>query len=569
MKNVFTILFVLSSVILYAQVPDAFSYRSTIYNEHNVPLQNEDLKIEVNILDSNEEDAKVLYAETHNVKTNNKGAYYLQIGNGNPKEDFNDLTNVLWAAVGDKYLSVRAYDQSNALLSNGISQLSSVPYALVAKEVIGTRNKVTIDSCDVIDIVKRVEDLRTYIRCDNDSLPSDGDIVYVKKYSGATDYDGGGMFMLKSFINTPPDDDGGMVIEHDSLPSFRWIRRHVREANVAFYGAHGYDGNDDTKEIQRAIDYVASKSPKGGVVYFPKGIYHVEQIILKSGVSLKGEFEGTTIRRTNGTSKNALIILDDKPVKRISISDLNFGDPNSPEDMHCFALNATLSSANDGGLHFASFKNIRILGFEKDGFRFQGGISDTDHPNQFITMENVRVAKSDANSSSRALYMHGQNAQFTFINCDFSGPHRGAQIGTNVEIHSPAPSGSSHNGPFSSLIRFDTCSFQNAETAILINYSLNINIDSCWFENLKKSIRIVNKSHGINISNNRFSNASKTNDGYILSTLNSATQFTNNTIRGSYTNIVIHAPTPTTHHHFYGKNNNRSSLDGMTIYFFD
>ena len=571
MKNIFTAAFILISVALCAQVPDAFSYRSTVYNNDNVPLRNEDIKIVINVLDSNEENAKVLYSETHNAITNNNGNYFLQIGKGSPKNGFESLTNVLWAEKGEKYLSVKVYNQSNTLLSNGISQLSSVPYALVAKEVIGDSKRITINGCEVIEIINRVQDLKTYRRCDNNSLPSDGDIVYVKKHSGATDYDGGGMFMFKSNINDP--DDGGMVIKHDDIESGRWVRRNIREVNVAFYGAHGNDTGDDTKAIQNSIDYVHNKG--GGVVYIPKGKYYVSKIVLKSGVSIKGEFDGTKIQKYSGSSESALVVLDTKTVRRISIEGLIFGDRSNPQDMHCFALNGTLSSENDGGLHFATFKNLQIDGFKKDGFRFQGSISGYDTPNQFITMENVRVIRPDDSPSSRALYMHGQNAQFTFINCSFSGIYNGAQVGTNVEIMSPQ---NKDNGPFTSLIRFDTCTFENAETALSVNYCLNINIDSCWFENLDYSIRVFGKSLGINISNNRFSNASNLADGYILQTTNSNVQFTNNTIRGNYNvnsgattqgnnaGTIVHTYSGS-HQYFYGNNNNRK-YNGI-IYFFN
>lgn len=59
--------------------------------------------------------------------------------------------------------------------------------------------------------------------------------------------------------------------------------------NVLKYGADNTGTNDSTKEIQAAIDYAATL-PRGGVVYFPSGVYRITNTLKsKSQVSFLGD----------------------------------------------------------------------------------------------------------------------------------------------------------------------------------------------------------------------------------------------------------------------------------------
>ena len=69
--------------------------------------------------------------------------------------------------------------------------------------------------------------------------------------------------------------------------------------NVKDFGAKGDGVADDLKAIQAAIDQ-ASQTADGSTVYFPKGIYLVEEIIvLKSNITLKLDSEAVILNGIN------------------------------------------------------------------------------------------------------------------------------------------------------------------------------------------------------------------------------------------------------------------------------
>ena len=164
---------------------------------------------------------------------------------------------------------------------------------------------------------------------------------------------------------------------------------------------------------------------------------------------------------------------------------------------------------------------------------FLGGSSGTTNPsvNQFISMENVRVIKSSTLAASRALWIHGQNGQFTFTNCTFTSKKDLSTLpGTNIDIKGLS---TSENGPFPAIINFDTCIIEDANLGVLIDNAQNINFNGCWFENLNSAIKSTNESLGINISKSRFLNASTMGNYIIDIEGNSIGTFTDNLSRST------------------------------------
>ena len=84
------------------------------------------------------------------------------------------------------------------------------------------------------------------------------------------------------------------------------------------------------------------------------------------------------------------------------------------------------------------------------------------------------------------------------------------------------------NGPQTSLINFNTCTFEHGDLGFNIKGAYSINIEGCWFEQLNKSFMVSDFARGIKISNNKISNAS---DEFLLYLDNSWVTFTNNLIR--------------------------------------
>jgi Pectate lyase superfamily protein len=412
-----------------------------------------------------------------------------------------------------------------------------------------------------IEELKNLKDRRT------------GDLVYVNGYYTISDKGGGYFSYLDPDSSKGITPDSGINI-HPNDGIGIWKRINYGQVSVAYFGAIGSDAIDDTEAIQEAINVVANyfktSFPKGGIIYFPKGVYLVQEIILKNRVSLIGEYSGTIIKPTkklNGTYNNSLVRLDDGFVENISVEGFMFyGDvpddaSTNPDqnsrievDMHCFDFNA---DGTDGGLWNSSFKNITIRKFKRDGMRFKGG-SDYetnnyyDRVNQFNSFENIRIIKSNS-VDSRAIYMFGQNAQINFINCTFSGSNSVDNAGTNVWIESTSqnPEGPVGPGPQTSLINFDTCTFENSERGFMISGAFAVNIRGCWFENLNSSLDILDFSRGIDISGNKFSNAGRV---HLLSLENSGVSFTNNVIRQAQKVSILKLGSD---RRYYGKNNYR------------
>jgi hypothetical protein len=400
-----------------------------------------------------------------------------------------------------------------------------------------------------------------------------GDVVYVEGYYSLNDKGGGFFYYLDSENSKGITPDSGLHIPlYDGIGI--WKRINYDQISVAYFGAYGGDKLDDTQAIQEAINvlanYFKTSFPRGGVVYFPKGVYYVQEIILKDRVSLIGEFAGTIIKpfkNSNGTYNNSLVRLDEGFVEHITVDGFMFygdvpnddvvnADPASRVEvaMNCFDFNA---DDTDGGLWNSNFKNISIRKFKKDGMRFQGGNNYQtnnyyDRVNQFLSFENIRIIKSNS-EESRAIYMYGQNAQINFMNCTFSGTNSYDNKGTNVWLESTSqdPLGPQKPGPQSSLINFDTCTFENSERGFIMAGAFAVNIRGCWFENLDSSADISDYSRGIDISGNKFSNAGRI---HLISLENSGLSFTNNVIRQQKKVSILKLGKD---RHYYGKNNYR------------
>lgn len=385
------------------------------------------------------------------------------------------------------------------------------------------------------------------------------EVIYLKGYHFPDRLGGGGHFVYDSH-DTDPDDKGMTIIPDNSLgPAGRWKRVNFEEVNVRFFGAFGSGdpARDDTEAIQNAIDYVANQNlPKGGIVFIPNGTYYVQQIILKDGVSIHGEFSGTRIQPFVSQVNDGLVVIDIGAVRRIFVKDIRFVGIDSKgnnSNLDCFFIESKSDPLiSGGGLWEATFENVRIQGFLGHGFYFLGGGMDQSQsiykwtlPNQFITLKNVRVIRANT-PTSRALLMEGQNGQFTFTNCTFSNikDRETARVGTNVELRGiiDIPEQQNRTGP--SVLNFNTCTFEDAELAIHINTCLTINMVGCWFEYLKNSILVVQTSIGVVATRNRFAAASNfgiptnSNGGavveYIMSSNTSSSTFTDNIILGGY-----------------------------------
>ncbi len=511
------ILFILFSIVSFAQVPQGMSHRGTAYNTSGVVLQNTSVSIRVRILDGSAS-GTVVYEETHNKTTNGTGQYNFNIGQGTPQGSYT-FSGINWS-TNSKFLEI-GIDPANGTNYTvvGSSQLMSVPYALFSE-----------NTAKGIEVIENIATLRN-------KTGVDGQVVFIKKHT--FDRDGGeGFFFWRAIIpaNTPEcNDNDGTIIRASNATPGAWIRSIEGKINVNYFGTYGNSQLTDGTRIQKAIDFAYNNqfqwgyTNAGTTVYIPTGRYIIpDKLTIKSGISIEGENMNNTILVADNDVKKdgAMIEMDGGQIVGVNISNLTlFGgvltaNPDSGPGAitkSCMYLEAKQGSSGDGGLWAAKFKNIIISQFNGHGIQLLGSgkesqVNGIDYklPNQNIIFENVGITRQQ--HLSNCLLVQGMHGQLTFLNCGFDGIRyniSGENFKTtkyfNVAIES--------NAVQPAVIEFITSTFQYSEYGAFIKYGESITFDNCWFEFLDIGVAAAKSTSGspsrsINILNSRFANAS-------------------------------------------------------------
>jgi len=133
MKNLIisiTILGLMATNILFAQIPQAFKYQAVIRDTTGQVFQNKLISLRISILKGDVEGEEV-YSEIHDVQTDQFGLVNLNIGQGH---DVNrDFSTIPWGE--DTFFLKVEIDMDGAMDYHllGVSQLMAVPYALYAE----------------------------------------------------------------------------------------------------------------------------------------------------------------------------------------------------------------------------------------------------------------------------------------------------------------------------------------------------------------------------------------------------------------------------------------------------
>jgi hypothetical protein len=490
------ILFLLFSIVGFAQVPQGMSHRGTAYTASGTILQNTPIIINVSILNGN--GGTAAYTETHNLTTNNNGQYNINIGQGtNPSALFSSID---WSS-GDKWLEIKIAPASNPTnFVTGTSQLMSVPYALYAES-----------SSNGFETVDNIAELRTYNSYANNK------IIYVKGYYTAGD-GGEGMFIYKQ--NEDEADNYGTIIKPNTIISTengRWIRQYSGYMNVEYFGVQrdwaAPTGITNSDRIQAMIDYATTHNmgsqANDVTIFFKSGQYFIDKpIILKDKIKIIGT-PGTFLTN-KGDNYDYMFKLGIGIVNNLRIENFII-NLNNQNNIGGFLIKGIIDpNIGQGGLWNANFKNIDIIRAEGIGINLEGGEpansttqdSGNNLPNQFIIFENVRVSRDS--KDSYCLKMTGQNANYTFLNCEFrSGPKID---GTCIYISS-VNTNTNYLKFGSNAVSFINSGFGGyTRYGALIEHSTNITFDSCFIEGTDIAFSISD-SNQIKITNNRFANA--------------------------------------------------------------
>ncbi|MCH8495074.1 MAG: tail fiber domain-containing protein [Balneolales bacterium] len=121
-----------STVTNAGQVPQGFNFQAIARNANGDLLSNQNIQAEITVIQGSES-GNVVYTETHAITTNQVGLFQIVIGEGETSDNF---TTIEWA--NDNYFVGIAVDTdgSGTFEDLGATRLLSVPYALVARNVI-------------------------------------------------------------------------------------------------------------------------------------------------------------------------------------------------------------------------------------------------------------------------------------------------------------------------------------------------------------------------------------------------------------------------------------------------
>ena len=127
MKHLFTGLFLMLSVAVFAQSPNAFNYQGVARDNGGNTLANQAVGLRISIV-SGSPTGTVEYVETHAVGTNAFGLFNVAIGTGSVTSG--SFAGIDWSA-DEHYTKVEFDPAGGSSYSNlGTSQLLSVPYAM-------------------------------------------------------------------------------------------------------------------------------------------------------------------------------------------------------------------------------------------------------------------------------------------------------------------------------------------------------------------------------------------------------------------------------------------------------
>lgn len=130
MKSIYTTLLLITTISIFAQVPQAINYQAVARDASNNLLVNKNIGIRISILSGSAIGTNV-YSETHVATTNASGIFSIEIGRGNIVSG--NLPNIQWYAQPHfAKIEIDANGGTNYQLV-GTSQFLSVPYALFAE----------------------------------------------------------------------------------------------------------------------------------------------------------------------------------------------------------------------------------------------------------------------------------------------------------------------------------------------------------------------------------------------------------------------------------------------------
>jgi hypothetical protein len=229
--------------------------------------------------------------------------------------------------------------------------------------------------------------------------------------------------------------------------------------NVKDYSALGDDSNDDTAEIQAAIDAAAAAG--SGIVLFPQGIYKISATLqLKSGVTLQGagaRVGGTTIKQYSTTAA-ALTAANSTGVEltNISIRDFHIMGPGATSGNGIY-----FSCASDYPPHdYYQLENLLITDFLGSG-------------KYAINIESIilsSLTNVNMQECANGIFFNGGDYATISTSTVLNNCYANAIAGKGFHVYR------------SNYITFNSCAADDVGTAYYMDEALGITFNSCGAE---------------------------------------------------------------------------------------
>jgi len=146
MKRLFPLLFVLSSFISMAQVPNAINYQTIVRADDGGPVQFTSMDFKVSILQGSEL-GEAVYIEEHTVYTNGGGLASYRIGKGTELEG--EFSEIVWGSAAHFIKIESRQSGSGDYNLMGVEEFVSVPYAFYAENTAASENMWQQDGNDL------------------------------------------------------------------------------------------------------------------------------------------------------------------------------------------------------------------------------------------------------------------------------------------------------------------------------------------------------------------------------------------------------------------------------------
>ncbi|HBQ61679.1 MAG TPA: hypothetical protein DD671_19235, partial [Balneolaceae bacterium] len=131
-KMMFLVAILLFATDVMAQVPQGFNFQAVARDANGELITNTELGVRVSVIQG-AEDGTAVYTEVQNPTTSGVGSFQIVIGEGTSEDNFSGIN---WAS--DNYYVKLEIDPAggDAYEELGTTRLLSVPYALVARDVV-------------------------------------------------------------------------------------------------------------------------------------------------------------------------------------------------------------------------------------------------------------------------------------------------------------------------------------------------------------------------------------------------------------------------------------------------